>query len=529
MIAKIYRGSDGAGLVRYLMGAGRADEHTAQRVIAAADMVVVPMGTALSPEEVGELGRQLDAARALYGTEVADGHVWHLALSNPAGDRELSDPEWAGVVRDAINRLGFSEASGKAPCRWVAVRHGRSTGGHDHVHVAVSLVREDGTKASIWRDRVRMSELCAETERRLDLTVVDGRERGGLPGAGRAEVEAAVRRGRPEPERQTLARLVRGAAVASGGEAEFVRRLRALGVIVRPRYKDGGTAEVVGYSVAVRPAPGEGPVWFGGGRLARDLALPALRAGWSGSAETGEEALGEWAGRRVGDGPGREARELAEAEWANAADRVHLAVERLGAVPAGERARWAAVARETAGVFGAWSARVEAVAPGALARAAGTLGWSAQERELIGSARWREPAARDFRGVASVVAQSAIGSSSAMGWVLLMRSMMRTVEEIGRAHQARGEALQAARLARLVTVELRQLEARLQRRAALVGAKETGSEALPERASGPVSIGDLLDESYPPLPVSGAEDVGPAGPGRRPWDHPGPERDLGRD
>jgi len=65
------------------------------------------------------------------------------------------------------------------------VRHGRSTGGHDHVHVAVSLVREDGTKASIWRDRVRTSELCAETERRLGLTVVDGRERDDLPGAGR--------------------------------------------------------------------------------------------------------------------------------------------------------------------------------------------------------------------------------------------------------------------------------------------------------------------------------------------------------
>jgi hypothetical protein len=258
VIAKITRGADGAGLVRYLMGEGRAEEHTDQRVIAAADMVVVPIGTALSPEEVGELGRQLDAARTLYGTEVADGHVWHLALSNPAGDRQLSDTEWAGVVRDAMSRLGFSEASGKAPCRWVAVRHGRSAGGHDHVHVAVSLVREDGMKASIWRDRVRMSELCAESEARLGLTVVDGRQRGGLPGAGRAEVEASARRGRPEPERVSLARLVRGAAVASGGEAEFVRRLRAAGAIVRPRYTEGGTAEVVGYSVALRPAPREG-------------------------------------------------------------------------------------------------------------------------------------------------------------------------------------------------------------------------------------------------------------------------------
>ena len=236
------------------------------------------------------------------------------------------------------------------------------------MHVAVSLVREDGTKASIWRDRVRMSELCAESERRLGLTVVDGRERGGLPGAGRAEVEASARRGRPEPDRVSLARLVRGAAVASAGEAEFVRRLRALGVIVRPRFNEGATAEVVGYSVALRPAVGEGPVWFGGGRLARGLALPALRAEWSGSAEPGGEALAEWLGRQGVKGPGREARELAEAEWANAAGRGGRAVERLGAVPAGKRARWAAVARETAGVFGAWSARVEAGAPGAWPR-----------------------------------------------------------------------------------------------------------------------------------------------------------------
>ncbi len=247
MIAKITRGSDGTGLVRYLMGEGRAEEHTDQRVIAAADMVVVPIGVALSPEEAGDLGRQVDAARVLYGTEVADGHVWHLALSNPVGDRQLSDPEWAGVVRDAMSRLGFTEASGKAPCRWVAVRHGRSTGGHDHVHVAVSLVREDGTKASIWRDRVRMSELCAESERRLGLTVVDGRERGGLPGAGRAELEASARRGRPEPERVSLARLVRGAAVASAGEAQFVperspprRRTRSGRCPIRPGARSAG-------------------------------------------------------------------------------------------------------------------------------------------------------------------------------------------------------------------------------------------------------------------------------------------------
>ncbi|MGC8626152.1 MAG: hypothetical protein ACP5VR_01130 [Acidimicrobiales bacterium] len=34
-----------------------------------------------------------------------------------------------------------------------------------------------------------------------------------------------------------------------------------------------------------------------------------------------------------------------------------------------------------------------------------------------------------------------------MGWVVLLRSLARTVEEIGRAHEATGEALQAARRA----------------------------------------------------------------------------------
>ncbi len=529
MIAKIGRGSDGAGLARYLFGAGRADEHSAQRVIAAGDTVDVEVGTTLSAGEVRDLGAQLDAMAALFGTEVKGGHIWHLSLSNPAGDRELSDAEWAEVVTDAMGRLGFtSAASGKADCAWVAVRHGRSTGGHDHVHVAVSLVRDDGTKASTWMERVRMSELCADSETRLGLTVVDGRQRGGLPGASRAEVEAATRRGRPEPERQSLARLVRGAAVASGGEAEFVRRLRGAGVIVRPRYQEGGTTEVVGYSVALRPVEGDKPVWFGGGRLARDLALPTLRAGWPGSAEPAEEALEEWGGHRGADGQGREAQVLVEAGWANAAGRVDLAVGALGAVPAGERARWAAVARETAGVFGAWSARVEAAAPGALARAADGLGWSAQERELT-AARWREPAARDFRGVASVVAQSAIGASSAMGWVLLMRSMVRTVEEIRQAHLARGEALQAARLAQLVTVELRQLEASLQREAALVGARQAEDQAQRERASGPLTIGELLDASFPPLPLTQAGEVDPEEPVPWYWDEPGPERDLGRD
>lgn len=50
------------------------------------------------------------------------------------------------IAQDFADRMGFSEASGKAARRWVAVCHCVSTNGNDHLHSAVSLVREDGTK-----------------------------------------------------------------------------------------------------------------------------------------------------------------------------------------------------------------------------------------------------------------------------------------------------------------------------------------------------------------------------------------------
>src|SRR5262249_43885994 len=157
------------------------------------------------------------------------------------------------IARESVKGMGF-EAEGKAPARWVAVRHGRSAGGFDHIHLVVDLVREDGTKASIWRDRVTMSQLCARFEREHGLRVVGGRVGAGRPGNARAGLQRAVREGRAEPVRERLAREVRSAAVASATEAEFVRRLRESGqVLVRPRYARGGRVQVVGYSVALRP------------------------------------------------------------------------------------------------------------------------------------------------------------------------------------------------------------------------------------------------------------------------------------
>jgi hypothetical protein len=174
--------------------------------------------------------------------------------------------------------MGFTEASGRAPCRWVGVRHGLSVGGNDHIHLVVNLFREDGTKARVWNDSRTVGRLCTKLEHRYGLRVVEGRPGAGIPALTRAETEIAQRTGQPEPPWRRLARTVRGCATTAGSEAEFVRRLRSAGLLARPRYGPGGREAVVGYSVALRPAAGETVVWFGGGRLGRDLTLPRLRA-----------------------------------------------------------------------------------------------------------------------------------------------------------------------------------------------------------------------------------------------------------
>jgi hypothetical protein len=184
VIAKVTRTADAGALLRYLFGAGKAKEYSDRHVVTVAEGTVVRTGVALAPAEVRDLAGQLDVARRLFGTQVGGGHVWHLCLANGPADRELSDGEWAGVVNETVGRLGFSSAPGQAPCAWVAVRLRGPGPGRDYVHVVVSLVREDGTIAPTWRDRVVLSEACADFERHHGLAVVGGRRR---PALGRRD------------------------------------------------------------------------------------------------------------------------------------------------------------------------------------------------------------------------------------------------------------------------------------------------------------------------------------------------------
>ena len=215
-----------------------------------------------------------------------DANVWHCSLSLRAEEGVLSDEKWGTIAQDFADRMGFTEASGKAACRWVAVRHGLSTNGNDHVHIAMSLVREDGTKASAHNDFRNAQQVCRDLERDYGLEQLESRERGlGERGVKPAERARATRTGAVEVDAHRLEHTVRAAATASLDEGEFVRRLRRGGVLIRPRFAAGRDDVVAGYSIAGRPATGYKPIWYGGGRFVRDLTLPRVREGWPDSVQ----------------------------------------------------------------------------------------------------------------------------------------------------------------------------------------------------------------------------------------------------
>jgi hypothetical protein len=318
VIAEVVRGNSMPDLISYLFGPGKHNERLNQHLVAGyADAVFTADGRLWHseretqrhvPKQARELGWQLEYPHSSWGAEVPHGYVWHCSLSIRAAEGPLTDAQWTQAAHAVIDALGFSGADGKAPCRWIAVRHGPSKEGNDHIHLAVNLVREDGTKASTWNDYRKAGKACAELEERFGLQPVPGRiTHRSVPEPSRADREISARGSDPEPLRVRLERKVRASAAAARSEAQFVALARQDGLLIRPRYADDGQApRVTGYAVADRDGrqaysrltKTTGPIWFGGGKLASDLSLPNLRHRWEPpgtSTETARiQALAAW-------------------------------------------------------------------------------------------------------------------------------------------------------------------------------------------------------------------------------------------
>lgn len=179
-----------------------------------------------------------------------------------------------------------------------------------------------------------------------------------------------VRRMTPDrPTRERLRRTVRAAAAAAHGETVFVKRVRAAGVVLRPRYAGGDTQHVVGYAVrACRDGIETGP-WVGG---SGDLSLATLRAHhWRDSPSGRLVALSVWNGTST---PGTtwsvsQPTDADIARWwkaaANATQWRHVMAE----IPVTDHLLWTRWSRQIAGLLAAWSEVLEGDQPGRFAAA----------------------------------------------------------------------------------------------------------------------------------------------------------------
>ncbi|MFC9556031.1 relaxase/mobilization nuclease domain-containing protein [Rhodococcus sp. NPDC056960] len=528
MIVKIGRGEKMTGLLSYLQGPGRSNEHSDPHLVAGDSAIMTwHDDNELSHEDAIDIARQLDQPRRVFGTEVKipnflrddhgsevrdshgkmvrdpidpfrDGNVWHCSLSLAAEEGQLTDDQWGAIARKFMDEMGFTDTSGRSPARWVAVRHGLSAGGNDHIHIAASAVREDGTKVDLYRDWNRASEAVNKLEREHGLAVIESRNtRTGERGYHRAEKHRATREGSSELDRELLARRVRACATASRDEAEFVRRLRGQGLIVRPRMASGRSDVVVGYKVAVRPKDrAAAPVFYGGGHLAKDLTLPRLRHEWTDSPETSSAAVAEWNAARRGQkpvSPGRETKIVADPKMLDRAARDIAAWNRyLASIPVTDRAQWARAAGRTAGVFAAWSHQLEAK-PGPLAEASRQLARSAQ---VPAHQHWPKKAgAMSAGGAALIVMQASPDLSEAVSYALLLRQLMKATEAIADAHRAAGDAQRAVELETFARTRLEAVRRTLPQAAAgSVAEHPTGKTMVVEAPRADTSIGAVAAE-----------------------------------
>lgn len=457
----------------------------------------------LDRDDALAIAKHLDQPRRAFGVEVKikdlqwdpvrkkriavgekDASVWHCSLSVRAEEGALTDQQWGDIANDFVDAMGFTESSGKARCRWAAINHGTSGNGNHHIHIAVSLVREDGTKASTHGDFKRSQKTCRELEVKYGLEQLSSVY--ATRGYDRAEKATAVRDER-EMHRSSLARKVRACASSSATEAEFVRRARGSGLLVRPRYAKNTTDVIVGYSVAERPHHGERPIWFGGGTLASDLKLGAMREEWMDSAHLATEAAAEWnaaaRNKRTVSRKGPEKATPPAQMWVEYTRNAAELAQQLRSIPREDHARWAKAAREVSGAFAAWSHRLEPT-PGPLAATAAELSRTAQLRAPRSHGR---PVALPSIAGTAMMFMAASSKNKTAAQSALMLQLVNTAFAIHEMHQQSGRTREAQRLHHVVTTELKPFAATMPR---------------------PVPSGTEARESAPVSPVPTAVDIG---------------------
>ncbi|MEU6846059.1 mobilization protein [Streptomyces sp. NPDC046716] len=276
MIAAIKpAGSNTRGLLAYLFGPGRHDEHLDPHLVAGFAMLGMPDPGRDENATLTELGRYLDAPVRLrnseFGKLVSD-HVWHCPVRAAPEDRYLSDAEWGEIAQRVVQAAGIAPAGDDLACRWIAVRHA-----DDHIHILATTVREDGRRPKLHDSGIRVGDECREIEKDFGLRRLAKGDRTATRRPTQAEMHKAERLGWEQTSREWLQDRIRAAVPHATGIEELLAYLEADDILVKPRR--GPSGDLLGYAVG-RPGDlnkdGE-QIYHPGGKIAPDLSLPKLK------------------------------------------------------------------------------------------------------------------------------------------------------------------------------------------------------------------------------------------------------------
>ncbi|MFG3025194.1 relaxase/mobilization nuclease domain-containing protein [Streptomyces sp. NPDC048254] len=277
MIAAIKpAGSNTRGLLAYLYGPGRQDEHLDPHIVAGFAMLSMPDPGRDENATLTELARYLDEPVRLrnseFGCKVTD-HAWHCPVRAAPEDRYLSDAEWGEIAQRIVEAAGIAPPGDDLACRWIAVRHA-----DDHIHVLATTVREDGRRPKLHDSGLRVGDACREIEKDYGLRRLKKGDSTGTRRPTQAEMHKAERLGWEQPSPEWLQDRIRAAIPHVTNAEEFIAYLEADGVEVQVRR--GPSGDLLGYA-AGRPGDvneaGE-QIYHPGSKIAPDLSLPKIKA-----------------------------------------------------------------------------------------------------------------------------------------------------------------------------------------------------------------------------------------------------------
>ncbi|WP_285570264.1 mobilization protein [Streptomyces sp. RTGN2] len=423
MVPDIGRGSRTHGLLVYLYGPGKREEHTDAHLVGSWDGFAPDPGRDTDPHAtLARLTAALDLRVKQAGDRAPAKHVWHCSVRTAPGDRQFSDKEWNAIAQRIVHTTGIAPNDDPDGCRWIAVRHAE-----DHIHIVATLVRGDLRNPRLNYDFNKAQAECRRIEKEMGLRRLNAGDGTAAKNPTSAEKFKAERTGRLETSRETLRDAVRYAIAGADDETEFFTRLREAGLRVKMRHAPSGDA--LGYNVALpgdRNRDGE-PVWYPGSKLAPDLSLPKIRLRL---AEGAERATPPAAGGHV--------------DWSP---------------PARERRSATGIAEHAAVLLdgGEDEAAAQLVGAGELLDAVAQTSPAANRAELVAAARAFERATRshvraeraDFRALRSaargiVQAGGALGRGEDGGTTaMLLSTLVLVALAAARWHSARGHAQQA--------------------------------------------------------------------------------------